>query len=548
MAAKTKRSEMLKRRYGELRAKRGTWDTQFRDVARYVYPEQDEFWQTFTNSSHGERKGQWIFDSTAPQALIRFSSIMESLLVPRAQKWHGLQAENLELREDRDVQLYFDEVTRRLFQQRYAPKANFQSQMNETFMSLGSFGTGAVFIDRKAGEGIRYKSCFIGDIYIDVNFQGSVDTVYRRFDYSNQQAVQRWGKDAPEKVLKEVEEKPYERSEYLHVVLPNNEIMPDRLDFKGMPFSEVYISLDSVEEMGEGGYLTMPYAVSRYITSANELYGRSPAMAVLADIKTLNDMAETDLEAVHKIVDPPLLIHDDGILGAGSMQVDLRSGGQNFGGVSADGRPLIIPLQTGARVDINEQKMQVKRDTINAAFLVDLFQILVQTPRMSATEAMIRAQEKGALLAPVGRQESELLGAIIEREIEVLAESGNMPEPPQSLVDDEGNYEIIYDSPLSRLQRSEELIGIQRTQEMAIASAAYDEGKALRMLDTERILIYTRDGNGAPTDIIKSPERIEAEEAQQQQQQQQQIGAQEAAQGASALKDVAQAQNLLQRA
>lgn len=546
MAEKTKRAEAMKRRYDELRQKRGTWDGHFREVARYVFPEQDDFWQTFTNSSHGERKNQWIFDATAPQALIRFASIMESLLTPRSQTWHGLQAENLELREDRETQLFFDEVTRRLFQQRYAPRANFQSQINETFMALGSFGTGAVFIDRKAGEGIRYKSCFIGDIYIDVNFQGMVDTVYRRFDYSNQQAVQRWGKDAPARVLKEVGEKPYERREYLHIVLPNNELIPDRLDFKGMPFSELYVSMDDVEEMGEGGYRTMPYAVSRYLTSPHEIYGRSPAMAVLPDIKTLNDMAKTDLQAAHKIVDPPLLIHDDGILGAGSMQVDLRAGGQNFGGVSADGRPLIMPLQTGARVDINEQKMQVKRDTINAAFLVDLFQILVQTPRMSATEAMIRAQEKGALLAPVGRQESELLGAIIEREIEILNESGMMPEPPPALVDDGGNFEIVYDSPLSRLQRSEQLIGIQRTQEMAIASAAFDEGKALRMLDTERMLIYTRDGNGAPTDIIKAPERIQQEEQATQEQEQTAIGAQEAAQGASALKDVAQAQSLLQ--
>ena len=547
MATTHPRAEQLKKRYEELRHNRGTWDGHWREVARYVYPEQDDFWQTFSNSSHGERKHQWIYEATAPQALTRFASIMESLLTPRNQTWHGLQAEDVSLREDRDIQLWFDEVNRRLFQQRYAPRANFQSQLNETFMSLGSFGTGAVYIDYERGRGMRYKSCFIGDTYIDVNFQGMVDTVFRRFDYSNQQAVQRWGNNAPERVKKEVGEKPYERKEYVHVVTPNLEIDPQRLDFKGMPFSEYYISLEDTELCAEAGYRTMPYAVSRYMTSPHEIYGRSPAMAVLPDIKTLNDMAKTDLEAGHKIIDPPLLIHDDGVLGSGQMQVDLRPGAQNFGGVSAEGRPLIQPLQTGARVDINEQKMQVKRDTINSAFLVDLFQILVQTPRMSATEAMLRAQEKGALLSPVGRQESELLGTIIERELEILNDNGKMPEIPEQLLDDGGNFEVVYSSPLNRLQQSEELIGIQRTQEQALASAPFDGGAAVSMLDTERMLIRTRDGNGAPTDILKSPERIQAEQQQRAAQEQESLSAQDAAQGAGAIKDLAQAQQALQQ-
>jgi len=543
----TKRADDLKRRFEDLKNNRGTWEGHWREVARYIYPQEDDFWNTFKNSSHGERKSQWIFDATAPNALTQFSSLMESLLTPRGQKWHGLRTGNLDLQEDRDIQLYFDEVTKRLFQKRYEPRANFQSQMSSVFRSLGSFGTGAVFIDYERGSGLRYKSTFIGDTYVDVNFQGIVNTVYRRFDYSNMQAIERWGDDAPSRVRKEVGEKPYERKEYVHIVLPNIEQDPNRLDFKGMPFSEIYISLEETWEMGEGGYRTMPYAVSRYLTSPHEIYGRGPAITVLPAIKTLNDMAKTDLEAGHKIVDPPLLIHDDGILGSGQMQVDLRAGGQNFGGVSAEGRPLIQPLQTGARVDINEAKMEVQRAAIKTAFLTDLFQILVQTPRMSATEAMLRAQEKGALLAPVGRQESELLGVIIERELELLNDNGDLPPPPQALIGTDLNLDVVYDSPFSRLQQSEELIGIQRVQEAAIASAAYDEGKALRMLDTQEMLIHVQKGNGAPTNIIKSGEQIAAEEQQMQQQEQASISNQEAVAGAGAVKDLAQAQQALQQ-
>ena len=70
---------------------------------------------------------------------------------------------------------------------------------------------------------------------------------------------------------------------------------------------------------------------------------------------------------------------------------------------------------------INEQKMEQRRVAIDDAFLVTLFQILVDTPRMTATEALIRAQEKGMLLTPtMGRQQSEALGPQIERELDLL--------------------------------------------------------------------------------------------------------------------------------
>ena len=46
---------------------------------------------------------------------------------------------------------------------------------------------------------------------------------------------------------------------------------------------------------------------------------------------------------------------------------------------------------------------------------------------MTATEVLERAREKGALLAPtMGRQQSEALGPMIEREIDILVECGLM--------------------------------------------------------------------------------------------------------------------------
>ena len=58
-------------------------------------------------------------------------------------------------------------------------------------------------------------------------------------------------------------------------------------------------------------------------------------------------------------------------------------------------------------------------------------QILQDNPRMTATEVIERTREKGILLAPtVGRQQSEYLGPLVDREIDVLVEQGLLPPMP----------------------------------------------------------------------------------------------------------------------
>lgn len=552
MPEKTKLTERLCRRFSELRVGRGTWEAHWREAARFIYPSADDFWQEASTSSRGEKKNQQVYDSTAVLSNQQFASLLESLTIPRHQKWHSLTVPDATVMRDRESREWLERTTDTLFRYRYAPSANFQPQLSESFMSIGSFGTGAVFTDAHKGKGLRYKSMFLGDTYFDVNHQGNVDTVYRRFDFSHQQAIQQWGEDGvPEPVLKAAEANPYARSSYLHVVTPN-----DSMDYKakgkdGMPFKSCFIHLESQCELETGGYRTMPYAIGRYHTSPHEIYGRGPGMNVLPDIRTLNEMARADLRATHKLVDPPLLVHDDGILGSGRQQIYLDPGMVNFGGVNADGRQLIQPLQTGARVDLNEAKMEVKRQVIKDAFLVSLFQILTQTPRMTATEAMMRAQEKGALMGPImGRIQSELLSPIVEREIDILMDIGAIGEPPSLLAEAlaEGDYDITFESPLSRMQRAEAMVGIDMVIQQAVQLANAGQQDVLQSLDGHEIMRITADGGGAPVSIIKPREQFEAEQQASQEAAAAQMQSESAPQMAMAMKNLAHAEKLQKEA
>jgi hypothetical protein len=488
---------------------RANWDNYWREIAERVLPRENWF---NTDTTQGEKKTEKLFDATAVLALERFAAAMESMLTPRTQKWHKLKTRETYLNEDAAVQRYLDDVTNILFQVRYNPKANFASQAHEAYMSLGAFGSGALFIDDLMGKGIRYRSIHLSELYFAENHVGVVDKIHRKFQMTARQAAQKWGvAKLSEKIKGALEKNPEQKFEFIHCVKPNEDLATERKDYRGMPYVSYYLEYETKHMISVGGYTSFPYAVSRYVTAPKEIYGRSPAMTVLPDIKMINEMSKTVMRAAHKIVDPPLLLQEDGVLQAFST----RPGALNYGGVDDQGRQLVQPLQNNARVDIGLEMMEQRRKVINDAFLITLFQILVDAPTMTATEAMLRAQEKGALLAPtMGRQQSEMLGPMIEREIDILARAGVLPPMPEALAELGGDVEIEYVSPLARSQRAEEGVAILRTLESVTPLAQIDPS-VLMIFNPEMVARELADINGVPAKVLRSKEEIAAMKEQQ---------------------------------
>lgn len=449
---------------------RGNWDSHWTEIAERMIPSHSRLFQSAgPNRTQGEKRNEQLFDSTAAIALNRFASILDSLLTPRNQTWHRLMVSDRSLARNREVTLWFEEVNRLLFKYRYAPKANFASQNQMTFKSVGAFGTGALFVDELKGpkgpEGIRYRNISLGEIYFDENHQGIVDTAHRKFNLTARQALQKFGEVLPATIKECVKTHPDREFTFIHCVKPREDMDSERVDYKGMPWASYYVSIEGQTLLSEGGYNTFPYPIPRYEQVSGEIYGRSPAMEVLPAVKTLNEQKKTILKQGHRAVDPVLLAADDGIVDTFS----LRPGAINAGGVSSEGKALVHALPVG-NIAVGKDLMDDERAVINDAFLVTLFQILTETPTMTATEVLERTREKGILLAPtIGRQQSEYLGPLIERELDLLAYQRVLPPMPQALIEARGEYRIEYDSPLSRAQRAEEAAGLMRTIETALS-------------------------------------------------------------------------------
>lgn len=510
-------------RQEQLRTQRGNWESHWEEAAELVLPRySNHFTGDMSPKTRGEKRNQKQFDSTSALANEKFAAAMESMLTPRQQRWHRLKASDEVLNKDRDVRLWFDEVTRILFRARYSPKANFATNNFENYLSLGAFGTAGMFIDEaEDGRGIRYRALDLGGLYLATNHQGMVDTFYRRFPMTARQVMQRWGgENVPNRIKNAADKEPEREFEIIHCVRPREEVDPKRRDAQGMAFASVYVSVEGGWLLSEGGYETFPLAVGRYVTGPDEVYGRSPAMLTLPDNKVLQEQEKTLLKQGHRAVDPVLLAHDDGVMDGFS----LVPGSVNYGSMTRDGKRLVDALPSGS-VATGLELMDRKRQVINEAFLVTLFQILVETPQMTATEVLERAQEKGALLSPtMGRQQSEYLGPMIERELDVLARQGLLPPLPPALVEAGGEFDVEYDSPLSRAQRAEEASGFMRSLETAIAFAnAKQDPSALDWFNVDTAMPDIMDINAVPTRWVASMEQVaEMRQARQQQAQEQQ--------------------------
>jgi hypothetical protein len=233
------------------------------------------------------------------------------------------------------------------------------------------------------------------------------------------------------------------------------------------------------------------------------------------------------------------LLQSDGPLGRGARRVVLKPGGLTHGGLDANGRPTVVPLQTGANLPITEMMMEQKREAISAAFLNSLFLALVDNREMTATEVLERAKEKGQLVTPTtGRQESEALGPQITREIHIMQRQGLLPPLPPELEEAGGDFEIVYDNEAARLQRADEALAIERTSVWVLGAVAQGADPTMvEVIDWHQATRELGEINGMPSKLLKDKYAVDQAVAAQAKAAEQERALQMAAQAASVAKD-----------
>lgn len=480
-------------RFQSLEGQRENWQNHFQELADYMLPRKADIVRKRTK---GEKRMEQIFDGTALQAVDLLSASLHGMLTSGATPWFHLALKDPDIGRDSQVQEWLESTSLKML--KAFNQSNFETEVHEMYVDLVVFGTGCMFVEMDNNQ-LRFSTRHIAEFHIAENQYGLVDTLFRKYKMPARQAVLRFGYDNITDYIKKIyEKKPDEEVTILHAVLPRYERDTSKEDSMNMPFASVYICMESKMPLSVGGFQEFPYVVPRFLKATGETMGRSPAMVALPDVKMLNLMSKTIIQAAQKQIDPPLLVPDDGFI----LPIRTNPGGLNF--YRAGSRDTITPLNVGANIPIGLQMEEQRRQAIRSAFYVD--QLLSGgAPNMTATEVIQRQEERMRVIGPVlGRLMNEMLRPLVERTFALMLRAEMLDEAPEVL---QGrDVDIEYVSPLARAQKSSSLNNTMKALEILMPLA-----QALPVgdhLDPDGLVRHITDALGVPKTVLLSDDEI----------------------------------------
>ena len=503
--AQTDLAKNLLKRYDRLKSQRQNWESHWQEVADYMQPRKADVTKS---RSKGDKRTELIFDSSPLQSVELLAASLHGMLTNPSTPWFSLRFKEDEMENEDEAKEWLEDATEVMYSA--FNKSNFQQEIFELYHDLITFGTAAMFIEEDDDDLLKFSTRHINEIYIAENDKGRIDTVFRKFKISARSAIQKFGA-VSNNIAVVAKKDPYEEVEILHAVYPRSDFDPKKKDQSNMPFASVYLDAESGDELSVSGFREFPFVVPRYLKASHEIYGRSPAMTALPDVKMLNEMSKTTIKSAQKQVDPPLLVPDDGFI----LPVRTVPGGLNF--YRSGTRDRIEPLNIGANTPLGLNMEEQRRNSIRNAFYVN--QLMMQNgPQMTATEVIQRNEEKMRLLGPVlGRLQSELLKPLIDRTFAILLRKNLFRQAPEFLSGKD--IEIEYVSPLAKAQKSTELSSIMRAIE--IMGSLSNVAPVFDHINMDKLVRHLADIVGVPQKILKPQSELNAERQQAQAQQEQ---------------------------
>jgi len=440
------------KRQRTLKNNRAALEQYVQECAYYCMPRK-AFITRFHNI--GDRMPDDLYDSTAINAVDYAAAGIQGYLTNPSMRWFGLMLQNRTMMNLPGARDYLRDCEDVIYD--VLNHSNFYQENNECYRDLLVIGTHCLYQEEDLEDDVRFLSVPFERVVFAADASGRCRTAYIEYEYTAEQAVQKFGL---EKLSKEVQDT-YTKLDfdkkflYLFCVYPRAVYNPSKQDKQNMPYAAEWIDVKELKQVKEGGYKQFPFAVSRWAKTSNDIHGSSPAMNELPNIKTLNAMCRTNLIAGEEMADPAKIIPDEAFL----RPYDFDAGGINIKNTGYPNEKIEV-IPTSQNIPFALQYEDARRRMIQQAFFNDLFIILNQQTDMTAEEIRARVAERMLLLGPaIGMIIQDNLRPTIERNYYICDRLGKLPRPPKGL---EGQaFNVIATSPLARAQREVELRGLQ---------------------------------------------------------------------------------------
>lgn len=445
----------LQERWTSLKSERNAVDKRCRDVARYVLPMSGKF--LVSDRNRGTRQYHDILDNTGTRALKTLASGLMAGATSPARPWFRLMPADPDLAEFQPVREWLDAVGRKMMT--VFQRSNTYRTLPQLYEELAAFGTAASIVLPDFENVIHHYPLTWGEFAIAQDHKGQVISLYREFERTVAEVVAEFGyaNCSQNTRLR------YDRRELdawvpvVHAIEPRTERDPWRADGANMPWRSIYFETTGEDNtiLRESGFQRFPVLCPRWATVGGDIYGNSPAMEALGDIRQLQQQQREKGKAIAHQADPAVQAPTS----LKNQERDFLPGGVTF--VDSPGQTAGVrnAFEVPLRLDYLLMDMQDCRERIRGAFYADLFRMLegsINDKRMTATEIAERHEEKLLMLGPVlERLHHELLDPLVDLTFARLLEVGALPPPPQEMLGAELRVEFV-----SMLAQAQKAIGV----------------------------------------------------------------------------------------
>ena len=497
--------ELLNKRWGMLKTERASWISHWQDITSYLLPRSGRYFVTDHNK--GWKRNNAIYDSTGTKALRVLAAGMMSGMTSPSRPWFRLAVANRNLMELQPVKQWLAESTE-MINDVFA-KSNTYRVLHAMYEELGAFGTAAALIAEDYENIIHLHHMTVGEFAIATDWKGDVCTLYREFEKTVAEVVNEFGIENVSGPVKSA----YERGDLdrwitiRHAIEPRDNRDATKKDSKNMPWASYYWEGGNGDGklLRESGYKSFRVLAPRWSAQGGDIYGNSPGMDALGDIKQLQAQQFRKSQAIDFQANPPLQVPTS----MKNREIETFPGGISYYDASAGTQG----IKTAFEVNLNLQTLlldiQDVRTRINGAFFADLFLMIAQQDgRMTATEVAARNEEKMLMLGPVvERLSNELLDPLVECTFQFLSDAGLLPMPPEEMQGHDLNIE--YTSILAQAQKAVAVNGIDRYV-ASMAGLAQFKPEVLDKFDADKWADIYSDKLGVDPELIMPQDKVDS--------------------------------------
>jgi len=477
--ALSSQAAVIVERYLTATQKRQRWESYWHDCYDYALPIRTQH-----NDVGGNVRQKDLYDATALDAVDQLAASLLGHLTPPWSSWFGFKAgPDLSQEEADKITPVLENISKKI--QNHFDHSNFSVEIHQCFLDLVVGGTATLHFEETLPGSLsafKFTSVPLFSSAVDEGSNGFLDSVYRSLTLDKQALLHRYP-DAQALVFKYDDSQDIEFS-VIEAVVPHND---------GYQFYAVLNDSNNPIMLATGQFDETPAISFRWMKSPGEIYGRSPVMKALPDIKTANKIVELVLKNASIAVTGIWQADDDGVLNPAN--IELVPGAIIPKAVGSQG---LKPLDMPGRFDVSELVLNDLRGRIQHALLSDQLSP-VTNKKMTATEVLERTAQMSLLLgATYGRLQTELLTPLIKRAFSILKRRGEIPD-----LDIDGRTIMIdYRSPLAKSQSQNDMRNVLSWLDTALSMGA--SGAA--HIDAHNVIQYLASSMGVPNNLVQSKE------------------------------------------